>query len=257
MKSRARKILGRKRALGWVCSVLGLILLTLALSACAYLFYLRQLSHLAPSPNQVFAELGEGIKDTASASSLWPEVDWDYWLELNPSLIGWISIPSSSISYPILQAPLNDPDYYLSHDVSGNLSPYGAIYLDASCATGGLFNSANAVVYGHHLNDGSMFAPLLNYRESSWAEEHKRVLFQTPDTRRIYYVRCVGISNNLEGPKYTSFASVQEQQEWYKQRLAEAEVVLDASTIPEHTISLVTCSYGTYEDERLVVILSP
>ena len=90
-------------------------------------------------------------EDDASeaADDGFPTVDWAYWQGVNPDVIGWITVPGTTINSPIVQAPTDDPDFYLSHDVYGNYNIYGAIYLDAECAEAGL-DSRNAVILGHH-----------------------------------------------------------------------------------------------------------
>ena len=71
-----------------------------------------------PSPN---AEQGD---------SLFPTVDWDYWQSINPDIIGWVTVPGTTIDYPIMQGHSDDPEYYLHHDIYGNWSIYGVPYLD-------------------------------------------------------------------------------------------------------------------------------
>lgn len=58
------------------------------------------------------------IEDTPTADgSGFPDVDWEAWRAINPDVIGWISIPGTPVDYPIVQAPADDPTYYLKHDV--------------------------------------------------------------------------------------------------------------------------------------------
>ena len=43
---------------------------------------------------------------------------------------------------------------------------------------------------------------------------------------------------------------------WEEER-ARAAVVLDAETVPDRALQLVTCSYTTYANERTVVTCAP
>ena len=111
-------------------------------------------------------------EDAASeaADDSFPIVDWAYWQGVNPDVIGWITVPGTTINSPIVQAPTDSPDFYLSHDVYGNYNIYGAIYLDAECAEAGL-NSRNAVILGHHSGnlDAAPFGVIQEYVDKSFA----------------------------------------------------------------------------------------
>ena len=109
-----------------------------------------------PSPNADPAS-SETAAETTGDDDSFPVVDWDYWQGVNSDVIGWITVPGTTIDSPIVQAPKDDPDYYLKHDVYGNYNPHGAIYLDADCEDGLL--ARNAVIMGHHYGDDMEAAP--------------------------------------------------------------------------------------------------
>ncbi len=85
-------------------------------------------------------------------------IDWAYWLSVNPDVIGWITVPGTGIDMPIVQAGARSPIYYLTHDVYGSWNCHGIPCLSWACAQGGLLGSGNALVFGHHLNDGTLFS---------------------------------------------------------------------------------------------------
>lgn len=235
-----------KRGIWNVVAAIG-IAVAVAAVACLAALLMMQGKAASPDPSPEVAE--------EEAVSRWPEVDWTYWQGVNPDVVGWISIPGTSVSQPVVQAPADDPNRYLSHDVYGNWNPWGAIYIDAECE-GGLLESPNAVVYGHHMDDGSMFAEVTGYSDSGWAAEHATVLVQTPTDRRAYKVRYADVVNNGTLPKRVEFLDKTDFDAWYAEGLADAAAVVDADERPEQTISLVTCSYWRYWDERTVVVCS-
>lgn len=235
-----------KRGIWNVVAAIG-IAVAVAAVACLAALLMMQGKAASPEPSPGAAE--------EAAESRWPEVDWTYWQGVNPDVVGWISIPGTSVSQPVVQAPADDPNRYLSHDVYGNWNPWGAIYIDAECE-GGLLESPNAVVYGHHMDDGSMFAEVTGYSDSGWAAEHATVLVQTPTDRRAYKVRYADVVNNGTLPKRVDFLDKTDFDAWYAEGLADAAAVVDADERPEQTISLVTCSYWRYWDERTVVVCS-
>ncbi len=71
-----------------------------------------------------------------------------------PNVVGYINIPSVSISYPVVQG--NDNEYYTTHLVSGEESPVGSIFLDYRVDQSPA-KARNLVVYGHSMNNKSMF----------------------------------------------------------------------------------------------------
>lgn len=213
----------------------------------AYLFFdMTNKANPDPDPN-----------NTAPAEeSLFPYVDWDYWQSINPDIIGWVTVPGTNIDYPIMQAHADDPDYYLHHDIYGNWSVYGVPYLDAECEETGLFNSPNGVVFGHHMNDDSMFADFANYSDSNYAQEHQMILVQDPDHQIIYYPRCAEIINANELTKRTSFNDDEDYRNWYADIIDNAVMVLDSTTEPDSLITWCTCSYNYFGNERTLVYSS-
>lgn len=206
---------------------------------------------LTPSP--AAAEAGQGATDADG----FPEVDWGYWKSVNPDVVGWVTVPGTGIDYPILQAAADDPEFYLHHDVYGQWSVYGVPYLDADCAETGLLHSPNAVVFGHHMNDGSMFAAFADYStDKGFATEHARILVQTPTERRAVECRFAQIVDGTSRAKRTSFASSAEHALWYGNQLASASTVLDADSRPSEVITFCTCSYNYFSNERTLVYAS-
>lgn len=211
-----------------------------------------------PSPSlRVEDALASVEKETTSSGK--PEgaldVDWDYWRAANPAIVGWISIPGTSVSQPIVQAPADEPDRYLSIDVYGDRNAWGAVYLDASCIDG-LIGSSNAIVYGHHTRDNTMFSELAHYTDALWAHAHDDVIIQTPEGVHRYRVRFASVLDGNEQRERTSFSNADAFERWYEGELKNATVIVDGAARPQQTISLVTCSYHRFENERTVVVCS-
>ena len=91
------------------------------------------------------------------------EIDWDKLKDINKEIVGWIQISDTKIDYPVLWHKGDDinDQYYLNHDVHGDYDSYGCVFLDYRCTEG--MSSKNIVLHGHHMNDGSMFAGLMDY----------------------------------------------------------------------------------------------
>lgn len=91
--------------------------------------------------------------------------------------MGWVSIGGTNINYPVMQSP-NNPNFYLKHSFDKEYSNYGVPYVQENCELG---VSDNITIYGHHMNDGSMFADLCKYESEDFYREHKTIRFDTLD----------------------------------------------------------------------------
>ena len=82
----------------------------------------------------------------------------------NSDIVGWIEIPNSNISYPVLQG--EDNSYYMTHNYKREYSKDGSIFLDKDYDW--RKPSTNLLMYGHNNRDSKeMFVDLMNYKEES------------------------------------------------------------------------------------------
>ena len=94
------------------------------------------------------------------------EIDLDALQAVNPEVAGWILIPDTDISYPILQG--SDNNYYLNHTWDRSRNSVGAIFLDYRNTRP--LTDFNSILYGHKMNNDSMFGLLHQYKnEGFWA----------------------------------------------------------------------------------------
>lgn len=95
--------------------------------------------------------------------------------EQNSDFVGWIFIDGTNIDYPVMQT-IDNPNYYLKRGFDKQYSSYGVPYVQENCD---LELSDNCVIYGHHMNNGSMFADLCKYADEDFYREHKTIRFDT------------------------------------------------------------------------------
>lgn len=196
----------------------------------------------------------EGVEYAADEYGF-PEVDWAAWAEINPDVIGWITVPGTTIDYPVVQAPADDPNFYLDHDAYGKSNSAGAVYLDADCIEKGI-DSPNAVICAHHIKraENAMFAPLAEYKDGEYASSHATVLIQTPEGKAVYQVVAADVIAGADGGKVTSFEDAAALREWLSDTAASSDVaVTRPSESAENALTLVTCSYNYSKDERTIV----
>lgn len=105
----------------------------------------------------------------------------------NQDFVGWLRLEGTALDYPVVQTP-HDPQYYLRRGFDGRYSVAGTPFLDARCD---MESGASLIVYGHNMNDGSMFAVLQNYLEEDYGREHPRLWCDSMTQRREYEVMAV------------------------------------------------------------------
>ena len=168
----------------------------------------------------------------------------------NRDCIGWLSIPGTTLDYPVMHTP-EVPLKYLRRDFFGNRSQSGVPFLDWRCN----LTDDNLIIYGHNMKAGTMFAGITAYTDAAYQEAHPVIEFETEQ-------RCVS---------YTVFAVVwlRKTDRWYSFLREEDEdsfcravtdirsrALYDTGIIPspgQQMLTLSTC-YGSHDDDRLVVI---
>ena len=186
-----------------------------------------------------------------------PVVDWDYWTHVNPDVIGWVTVPGTSLDYPIVQAHEDNPQFYLTHDVYGSWNFAGCPYLDAGCKEEGLLESRNAVIFGHNLGfgDDSMFATFASYTDEAFAKAHAVVYLQTPSKKTTLSVMASDCVAGWDSTKRTHFANERDFEAWYEDRY-NASIVKVIDQAPDRIATFVTCSYNRWSNERTLVYCS-
>jgi len=91
--------------------------------------------------------------------------------EVNPDVLGWICIPDSRISFPLMEA--EDNQEYLYHTWDKKSSKYGSIFLE--CRNSRDLSDFNTLIYGHNMLTEHMFGTLTEYKDQSWLDAHPYV----------------------------------------------------------------------------------
>lgn len=162
----------------------------------------------------------------------------------NPDLVGWLRIDGTGIDYPVVQAA-DDNDYYLRRGFDRLYAPGGTLFLDARCDLG--FDgsaTANWLVYGHNMADGSMFGTLDRYADEAFWAEHPTFTFDTLYESGTWQVAAV-LRTELgadELPYYAFFdaAGRAEWQAWMDAILPLA--LYDTGVTPQYGEQLLTLS---------------
>ncbi|MCR4902544.1 MAG: class B sortase [Butyrivibrio sp.] len=126
-------------------------------------------------------------------------IDFDKLQASNPDIFAWINIPGTVIDYPVAQHPTDDT-YYLKHGADGLSSNYGCPYIELSDSKN--FTDFNTVLYGHNMNNGSMFAGLHKYEDNEFYQSHRNIYIYTPDHKLTYKVFAAVMYSDAHIPYY-------------------------------------------------------
>lgn len=169
----------------------------------------------------------------------------------NQDVIGYLEIPDTTISYPVMQSKDN-PDFYLNHDIDKNYSFYGTPYLSAYCD---LEKSDNLIIYGHNINGGKMFGALTQYRNEKFYKQHKEILFTTKGKKKFKIFSVISVNKN-DFP-YWKFVMAQDEPDYDKFiNKAKKYSIYNIDIMPkygEKILTLSTCDNSRGDDYRFVV----
>ena len=168
--------------------------------------------------------------------------------ELNQSYddsIGWIYIPDTNINYPIMQS--EDNEYYLHRSYDGSYLYSGSIYLDWRCKSD--FSGDVNMLYGHNMQNGSMFADVTKFIDSNYFDSHDYGWLTTENA--VYKIDFFSVS---QPENYDSFYDVNaDVNSWLDNLRSESFIWRNLEFSNEDKfISLSTCT-GSEGSSRTVL----
>ena len=175
--------------------------------------------------------------------------------EMNSDTFGWISIEGTLLDYPVMYTP-RDPQFYLRRDFYGQPLVTGVPFVDASCPENGNFY----LIYGHQMNNGTMFGSLDKYASREYRDEHPYIRFDTLYREGTYEVMAAffaEINDSKDGFAYYRYRDLTDPGVFreYVEGVKQSSVYdtgIDAE-YGDELITLSTCSYHT-EEGRFVVV---
>ena len=167
----------------------------------------------------------------------------------NPDCVGWLTIPDTSVDYPIVWTP-NDPEHYLRRDFYDSYASGGTPFLDGRNKPQA--EGQNLIVYGHNMLDGSMFKPVLQYFTPNFQVTHEDIYLELNGAQYHYQV-LAALETNTRSPVYTyTDLNNTAEMEDFRAALLE-ETSLDAIPQAEGYLTLSTCNNQGGNSRVLVI----
>lgn len=178
--------------------------------------------------------------------------------EENSDIVGWIEISNTTINYPVLQG--KDNEYYMYHNYKKQKSKNGSIFLTKDYDWS--IPSSNLLIYGHNMQNGTMFQELLRYKKEEFYKQHPIIRFTTEKEDAEYEIISVFPSrvyykSEKNVFRYYYFVHAKNEAEYNEfVKNAKKASLYDIEATAEYgdpLLTLSTCSYHT-EDGRFAVV---
>lgn len=182
------------------------------------------------------------------------EIDFDSLRKQNPDVAGWIYCPDTVVNYPVMHG--KDNDLYLHHMINREYNFAGCIFEDCDNSPGQI--DPATILYGHSMNDGSMFAMIHEYTKQEYYDKHPTMWYLTP-TQNYRLNLVAGFVASDDDPVYNLFQTTQEMQAYLKDALNKSTFKSDKQYYLEtvdRIIVLSTCAYE-FNNARYILIAVP
>ena len=134
-------------------------------------------------------ELKERINESVTIIEDKPEeepkyiVDFETLKKQNSDTIAYLKVNNTEVDYVVVKG--QDNDYYLNHNFNKDYNVAGWIFADYKNKFDG--TDKNIVIYGHNMQDGSMFASLKEILTSNWQNNEKKQITLVTEKETITY----------------------------------------------------------------------
>lgn len=184
--------------------------------------------------------------------------DWSKgMLDINSDYKGWLTIYGTQISEPVVQGETNET--YLRTNINGEHAEAGTLFLDG---TTDLTQDGNLIIYGHKMNDGTMFGTLDKFEDEEFFDNNGTVCWESEKGKEYYQIFAL-----LVLPGYSTAPDFIDLQAWNnvldeEQTADMLNTIADRASIfrgesfnleKDKYLFLVTCDYSI-NNGRLVLV---
>ena len=184
--------------------------------------------------------------------------DWSHgMLNINRDYAGWLTVYGTPISEPVVLGETNDT--YLRTDIYREHSEAGTLFLDE---TTDLDRDGNLIIYGHKMNDKTMFGCLDVFKDPDFFKDNGMVCWEGKEGKKYYEIFALMVV-----PGYSTAEDFIDLQGWNNVMTEHAtsimlETVKERASIyrelkfdpaVDRYLFLVTCDYNI-NDGRMVLV---
>lgn len=216
--------------------LIGIILIVLA---CYCLWNAFEISNEYDRGNEEYEKLvEENIDEEQSGDKDGFTIDWNSLYAQNADLVGWIKMDSGA-NYPIVKADTST--YYLHKGFNKKYNINGSIFMSSNNSSD--FSDINTVIYGHNMNNGSMFGSNKKYRDKTYLQEHPYFYIYRPEGKYIYEIFNIMTTKDGSQTYQTAFPSQEAYQDYLNYTRGNASYETGVSvTSSNRIVTLSTCT---------------
>lgn len=200
------------------------------------------------APAEEPAEENPAEEDPAEEDP-WADVDLEALQEVNSAVVGWLAIPGTEISYPLIRP--QDNQTYLTHSWDGTPTSAGAIFLDYRVAWEP--RGFNTIIYGHNMRNGTMFGGLRNYRREGFWEQCPTVVLIDGEGVHYYDIFAAWEPRVTDAPFQTDVSTEEGRRTFLDTALGRS--VIQTGVVPavdSEVLTLSTCASVGYATRWVV-----
>ncbi len=112
-------------------------------------------------------------------------IDFTSLKEKNEDIYAWIEVPNTNINYPIVQSRVDD-NFYLNRGIDKKYLFAGMIYSQSMNSLD--FYDPVTVLYGHNMNNGTMFQNLHKFQNKEFFEKNDHFYVYTKNNIYTYKI---------------------------------------------------------------------
>ncbi|MDB1855475.1 class B sortase [Collinsella aerofaciens] len=189
-----------------------------------------------------------------------PVIDFDALAQTNPEVVGWIYARGTNINYPVVQCKDNNSKY-LNTLFDGTSNASGAIFLDYEDTAPGMVDQ-QTTIYGHHMNDGSMFNVISDTTDQATFDSIEFVYYITRDaTYKLRPLATKVVEDTYAKARTPNFEGDDGLKNYLSEMLDGASAVAsdatDRAASATKVVTLVTCRSLSLSNTRAVMVLTP
>ena len=225
--------------------------------AAAAIFINAQIGYKQASES--YQKIEEQYAPAKDASGV-PAIDFDALAQTNPEVVGWIYARGTNINYPVVQCKDNNSKY-LNTLFDGTSNASGAIFLDYEDNVPGMVDQ-QTTIYGHHMNDGSMFNVISDTTDQATFDSIEYVYYITRDaTYKLRPLATKVVEDTYAKARTPNFEGDDGLKNYLSEMLDGASAVAsdatDRAALATKVVTLVTCRSLSLSNTRAVMVLTP
>lgn len=175
------------------------------------------------------------------------QIDLEALRGINPEVIGWLWIPDTEISYPLLKG--EDNQTYLSRSYNREYDAAGSLFMDYRNADD--ISDDNTIIYGHNMKNGAMFGGLKRFAALDYIQAHPYAYVFTEESVLKYRI-FAGFKTESTSKSYTMDTSGKMEELLAYIASCAGTALTALPDAQDSLLTLSTCTTGS-STERFVV----